>query len=129
MVQEKPIKLVPPAGFEPATLCLEGRCSIQMSYGGQTMSVSNLALIRRLCKDDIYMSTPKVRLEPVFSGAGSAGLISGAKVAFLRTWRQRHTANTVYRNQASGNQKEATEAMPLSFLNSGRLLSCSLEND
>ena len=25
--------LVSPAGFEPATLCLEGRCSIQLSYG------------------------------------------------------------------------------------------------
>ncbi len=22
-----------PAGLEPATLCLEGRCSIQLSYG------------------------------------------------------------------------------------------------
>lgn len=26
-------KLAIPAGFEPATLCLEGRCSIQLSYG------------------------------------------------------------------------------------------------
>ncbi len=25
---------VPPAGLEPATLCLEGRCSIRLSYGG-----------------------------------------------------------------------------------------------
>ena len=25
--------LVIPAGFEPATVCLEGRCSIQLSYG------------------------------------------------------------------------------------------------
>ena len=25
--------LVRPAGFEPATPCLEGRCSIQLSYG------------------------------------------------------------------------------------------------
>jgi hypothetical protein len=24
---------VSPAGIEPATLCLEGRCSIQLSYG------------------------------------------------------------------------------------------------
>ena len=27
------IKLVIPAGFEPATYCLEGSCSIQLSYG------------------------------------------------------------------------------------------------
>ena len=26
-------ELAIPAGFEPATLCLEGRCSIQLSYG------------------------------------------------------------------------------------------------
>ena len=25
--------MVSPAGIEPATLCLEGRCSIQLSYG------------------------------------------------------------------------------------------------
>jgi hypothetical protein len=27
------VKTLRPAGFEPATLCLEGRCSIQLSYG------------------------------------------------------------------------------------------------
>jgi hypothetical protein len=27
------ISLAIPAGLEPATLCLEGRCSIQLSYG------------------------------------------------------------------------------------------------
>ena len=27
------LTLARPAGFEPATLCLEGRCSIRLSYG------------------------------------------------------------------------------------------------
>lgn len=30
---KKLISLAIPAGLEPATLCLEGRCSIQLSYG------------------------------------------------------------------------------------------------
>ena len=31
-------KLVGPAGLEPATLCLEGRCSIHLSYGPPSFS-------------------------------------------------------------------------------------------
>ncbi len=30
--------LAPPAGFEPTTLGLEGRCSVQLSYGSYFMS-------------------------------------------------------------------------------------------
>ena len=29
---------IPPAGLEPATPCLEGRCSIHLSYGGNSQN-------------------------------------------------------------------------------------------
>ncbi len=34
-----------PAGFEPATLCLEGRCSIQLSYGRNFSLLSSLSIL------------------------------------------------------------------------------------
>ena len=37
------IILAIPAGFEPATLCLEGRCSIQLSYGIVAASLAHSA--------------------------------------------------------------------------------------
>ena len=36
----------PPAGFEPATLSLEGTCSVQLSYRGFTRKLSPLDLVR-----------------------------------------------------------------------------------
>ncbi len=32
-------KTIPPAGLEPATHCLEGSCSIHVSYGGSAIGV------------------------------------------------------------------------------------------
>ncbi len=37
-------EVVRPAGFEPATLCLEGRCSIHLSYGRAMMRMEPLRL-------------------------------------------------------------------------------------
>ncbi len=33
------VELAPPAGFEPATLSLEGTCSVQLSYRGLPMKL------------------------------------------------------------------------------------------
>ena len=40
--------MVSPAGIEPATLCLEGRCSIQLSYGLLNLIVAALDLEKKI---------------------------------------------------------------------------------
>jgi hypothetical protein len=53
----KVIRSMPPAGFEPATLGLEVRCSIRLSYGGQGAHDGQCAHRDRRCKLSIVAGT------------------------------------------------------------------------
>ncbi len=37
--QKSEIEMAPPAGLEPTTFCLEGNCSIHLSYGGNHLRI------------------------------------------------------------------------------------------
>ena len=41
-----------PEGFEPPTLCLEGRCSIRLSYGRY---LPNFSYYNRLCYSPLFL--------------------------------------------------------------------------
>src|SRR5215470_5637859 len=54
-------KLARPPRFERGTLCLEGRCSIQLSYGRTKLMVKNLRFAKNLIlrSDTGYVKTAK----------------------------------------------------------------------
>ena len=43
-----------PAGVEPTTTCLEGRCSIQLSYGRTKLITSMLLIYKNAQKKPLY---------------------------------------------------------------------------
>ena len=50
IIQKRLMLLARPLGFEPKTLCLEGRCSIQLSYGRSQRNISGwLAAAQARC--------------------------------------------------------------------------------
>ena len=52
--------MVGAAGFEPATLCLEGRCSIQLSYAPTGRTSPILAEFRRISAQKSHASAPNL---------------------------------------------------------------------
>ncbi len=53
---------VTPFGFEPKTYCLEGSCSIQLSYGASNLCLtSNVLLVEKGKKKGDDFSSPKCR--------------------------------------------------------------------
>ena len=46
-------KVARPEGFEPPTLCLEGRCSIRLSYGRY---LPNFSYCKRLCYFQFFLN-------------------------------------------------------------------------
>ena len=55
--------MVTPGGFEPSTAALEGRCSIQLSYGPICRFLSDDIYISILCKKSQYLFV-KPRIVP-----------------------------------------------------------------
>ena len=45
------LETAPPAGLEPATRCLEGSCSVRLSYGGRRSKASARAARSKVSRD------------------------------------------------------------------------------
>src|SRR5579864_8893598 len=57
LLEPKNSKMARPLGFEPRTLCLEGRCSIQLSYGRRRSKYGHYHSWRRWQKRRLYAAS------------------------------------------------------------------------
>jgi len=60
-----------PLGFEPKTLCLEGRCSIQLSYGRTRANYNGLQANRNLRIDNLILQSDTARMKQTKPGDDS----------------------------------------------------------
>ena len=90
-----------PAGFEPATLCLEGRCSIQLSYGITLRDVSRTYRFDKSVKNRIESFIPEAFGKENCHGTVISGH-TGYFVFILKQWRYTNTvaspASTLSKN-------------------------------
>ena len=59
------VKLVSPQGFEPRTHGLEGRCSIQLSYGPTMPNMPFLKKLERMMRIELTLSAWKAEVLPL----------------------------------------------------------------
>jgi hypothetical protein len=80
--------MVRPAGFEPATPCLEGRCSIRLSYGRKgTYAVRVPGVVHAVGKSlaiapVIFSTTPSACIDGVDSTAGHCAIPCTVLISF-----------------------------------------------